>query len=181
MRHLPILLLTAACASTRLAAAEPTVAFRSVYTSLAESACKVVDIDEEEARGISRCPGVGGYSLLVIEHDGRMSLTVVAPDASEHPLDFFPTVTEHFSTLGNTVEWRISSDGAKLVPRALIARVNAEERQPESAKATSYLVVSKVTPQTTCVTDRIAPGPKANERARLAADIAGTRACLSER
>jgi len=183
MRRLPILILTAAaaCASAGLAAAEPADAPRSIYTSLAEPACKVIEIIEEEASAFSRCPGAGGYSLLLIEHDDRMSLTIVAPDASEHPLDFFPVVTEHFATLGSTVEWRVSSRGAKIVPRALIARVNAEEHQPESAKATSYLAVSKITAQAICVTDRIAPGLKANEQARHAADTAGTRPCLSER
>src|SRR5260221_1295870 len=140
MRHLPIFLVSAAaaCAGIRLAAAQPADAPRSIYTSLAKSACTVLEINEEEASGIARCPGAGGYSLLLIEHDDRMSLTIVAPDASEHPLDFFPIVTQHFSTLGNTVEWRVSGQGAKIVPRALIARVNAEEHQPESAKATSY-------------------------------------------
>ena len=183
MRHLPILILTAtaACAGIRLAAAQPADAPRSIYTSLAKPACTVLEINEEEASAISRCPGAGGYSLLLIEHDDRMSLTIVAPDASEHPLDFFPVVTAHFSTLGSTVEWRVSGQGAKIAPRALIARVNAEEHQPESGKATSYLAVSKIARQAICVTDRIAPGPKANEQARHAADTAGPRPCLSER
>ena len=182
MRHVTTLILIAtACVSAGLAAAEPTDSRRSIYTSLAKTACQVVEIDEQEARGISRCRGAGGYSLQVIEHDGRMSLSIVAPDASEHPLDFFPVVSEDFSTLGGTVEWRVSRQGAQLVPYALIARLNAEERQPESARATSYLVVSKITPQAICVTDRIAPSPKANEHARHLADTSSTRPCLSER
>jgi hypothetical protein len=40
--------------------------------------------------------------------------------------------------------------------------------------------VSKITATEICVTDKILPGPKANEDARRAADTAATKPCLKK-
>jgi hypothetical protein len=68
----------------------------------------------------------------------------------------------------------------KLVPVALIVRYNASEDPETPNKTMSYLAVAKITPTTICVTERISPGPKANEDARRAADVASTKPCLKQ-
>jgi hypothetical protein len=44
----------------------------------------------------------------------------------------------------------------------------------------SYLAVAKITATEICVTERISPGPKANEYARRAADAATSKPCLKQ-
>jgi hypothetical protein len=68
----------------------------------------------------------------------------------------------------------------KLVPVALILRYNASEDAETPNKLMSYLAVAKITPTEICVTERISPGPKANEDARRAADAASTKPCLKQ-
>lgn len=63
------------------------------------------------------------------------------------------------------------------MPKALIVRVNASENPEKPNVKTSYLAVAKITPQEICVTDKVAPGPKMNEEARMAADSAAARPC----
>jgi hypothetical protein len=70
-------------------------------------------------------------------------------------------------------------DSRKLVPLALIVRVNANEGGvPETT--TSYLAVVKIAPQAACVTDRIAPDSDMNLHVRIAASAAAEKPCLRE-
>jgi hypothetical protein len=153
-------------------------ALQSVYTSLAAPDCKTVSTNEEGARSTQRCPGAGGYALLVEDADSRMSVTVVAPDGKKHDLRYWQVVTTAFSEIGRKAEWRVKRQGRRDVPVALIVRLNASEDGEHPEKKTSYLVVAKVTPQQVCVTDRIAPAADANEQARSAADTASSRPCV---
>ncbi|MCM3874121.1 MAG: hypothetical protein ND895_25820 [Pyrinomonadaceae bacterium] len=150
----------------------------SVYSDLAEAKCKTIEIDEETASSTQRCPGIGGYKLLVHDDDARQSITVVTPGGKKHPLDFWQVVTYAFSSVGNKAEWRVTKRKGKLLPVALIVRVNASEDSSNPSRRTSYLAVVKVTPEEICVTHKIPPGAKANETARKAADTAQTAACL---
>jgi hypothetical protein len=56
--------------------------------------------------------------------------------------------------------------------------VNAAENPDAPNQITSYLAVAKITPAEICVTDKIQPGAKANEAARVAADAAVDKPCL---
>ena len=85
-----------------------------------------------------------------------------------------------FSSLGPKAEWRMALQNRKLKPVALILRYNANEDPESSTKVTSYLAVAKITPTEVCVTDKISPGPNANEDARRAADAASTKPCLKQ-
>lgn len=165
-------------ASTEFAdsARSPGTGVRSVYTSLAEGDCRLVEKDEETGGTVQRCPGVAGYALKVSDFDARMSVTVVAPDGSEHPLRYTSVITHSFSALGPRAEWRVS--GAEGRPQALIVRVNANEDNMNPERVTSYLAVARVTPQGSCVTERIGPVADANVLARQAADRAAGRPCL---
>ena len=135
----------------------------------------MIEIDEEEAGGsTSRCPGVAGHALKVMEGDLRMSINVITPDRKEHELSYWSVITGAFSTLGPRAEWRMRGER----PIALIVRVNASENPEYPERTTSYLAVAKITPAETCVTDRIGPVPDANTVARAAADRSAARACL---
>jgi hypothetical protein len=156
--------------------AEDTTAINSVYTSLAEKDCRVMEVDEEAGGSISRCPGVAGYALLVSDGDARMSVGVITPGGKTHELHYWTVITHAFSSLGPRAEWRMRGER----PIALIVRVNASEDPDNPERTTSYLAVAKITPAETCVTDRIGPVPDANVVARAAADRSAGRACAKE-
>lgn len=149
----------------------------SVYTDIAGATCTIISVDEEAGATTQRCPGIAGYALLVEDDDARMSITVVAPNGEQHPLDFWQVVTPAFSTLGEKAEWRVRQQNGELVPIALIVRVNANEGGDPDV-TTSYLAVAKIAPQATCVTDRIPPAADMNLQARIAADAAAEKPCL---
>jgi hypothetical protein len=83
--------------------------------------------------------------------------------------------------VGPKVEWRLATQNGKAVPVALIIRYNANEDAEAPNKLLSYLAVAKITATEICVTEKIAPGPKANEDARRAADAASSKPCLKDR
>lgn len=157
-------------------AGDSATAIRSVYTSIEETACRLVEQDEETGATSSRCPGTAGYALLVHDFDARMTVDVVAPGNRTHRLRYSGVITSAFSSLGPRAEWRMRGNQ----PVALIVRVNAFEDPSVPDRATSYLAVAKITPREACVTDRIAPGATANEAARQAADGAASRPCMRD-
>ena len=159
------------------AAPRPAPAVESVYTDLDVKKCKTV---EEEAEGYSwtkACAGAGGYRLHWLMGDERESITVVKPDGTEHPLEFWSTVSPAFSSVGPRAEWRVRRRGNRVEPYALIVRLNANEN-PDRQKIVSYLVVVRLGPDKTCVTEKVPPGQRANELARRAADNSAAKPCL---
>lgn len=148
----------------------------SIYTQLSGAKCKTTRSGQEYI--IQSCPGVGGYKLSVSEDDARMSVTVVDPGGKEHPLEYWNVITSGFSHLGDKAEWRVKKQKGKIIPLALIVRVNASENPEDASKKTSYLAVAKITPGQICVTDKIAPSATANEEARRAADASSGKPCL---
>jgi hypothetical protein len=155
---------------------------RSVYTALEAKKCRTIKANSSEAADYEgRCPGVAGYTLVVVEGDLRQNITVVTPRGSKHSLDLWEVVSGGFSSLGPKAEWRMSKQNGKLLPVALIVRYNASEDPEQSTKITSYLAVTKITPTEICVTEKISPGPNANEDARRAADESANKPCLKGR
>ena len=152
-------------------------AIDSVYTDIADSKCTTIAVGEEAGGTTQRCPGIAGYALLVEDDDARMSVTVMAPNGERHPLNYWEVITSAFSTLGAKAEWRVTQRSGEFTPLALIVRVNANESDDPGVVA-SYLAVAKITPQATCVTDKIAAGADMNLRARRAADTSAGRPCL---
>jgi hypothetical protein len=151
----------------------------SVYSALDGKQCKYVVRDAETGNSVRKCPGIGGYHLLVLEDDARMSINVVGTDLIEHPLNLWEIVTPAFSHLGKKVEWRVTKHKKKLKPVALIVRVNSFYQEDlTNPIVKSYLSVSKITPKEVCVTDIISNGKYANQKARDAADNANKKKCL---
>ena len=163
-----------ACATTVAAQTN-----RSVYTPLGEKQCRVIKSAEAGDDGYeARCPGTAGYKLLLSEGDLRQNITVITPQGKKHSLELWSVVSGAFSSVGPKAEWRIATQNKKSVPVALILRYNASEDPEKPDKRTSYLAVTKITPTEICVTDKISPGPTANEDARRAADASSTKPCL---
>jgi hypothetical protein len=159
--------------------AEAAVPITSIYTDLSGKQCKTIKENEETGNFVRKCPGVGGFHLLVAADDARMSVTVMTPDNVEYPLDYWYLITRAFSSLGKTAEWRVVKRRGKVTPIALIIRVDAYEQEDVNApKKRSYLAVAKITPEAICVTDRIGPAANANTQARQTADRAADRACM---
>ena len=152
---------------------------RSTYTSLNPKACKTIkSTTAEGGYYLARCPGAAGYTLLLEEGDVRQNITVVTPGKKKYSLDLWTVVSPAFSSVGPKAEWRLTTQNKKTTPTALIVRFNASEDSSNPEKTTSYLAVTKITETEICVTDRVPPGPKANEEARRLADEALTKPCL---
>ena len=152
---------------------------QSIYTSVAAKDCRSTKSTSQDADSYEgRCRGVSGYSLIVEEGDLRTNVKVVTPPGQQHSLELWNVVSGGFSSLGPKAEWRMTRRAGKLVPVGLILRFNASENPSEPNKITSYLVVTKITNDGICVTEKILPGTNANADARLAADGAASKGCL---
>jgi len=155
---------------------------QSMYTSLGAKQCRTIKSAEAGDDGYEgRCRGVSGYALVLSEGDLRQNITVITPQGAKHSLELWDVISGGFSSVGPKAEWRMTKQNNKLQPVALILRYNASEDPAAPNKLSSYLAVSKITSTEICVTDKISPGPKANEDARRAADTATTRPCLKAR
>lgn len=148
----------------------------SVYTDLDDRKCKTIELTDEDGGSYKgECKGVGGYKLHVIEGDLRQTVTIVDPKGKEHPLEFW-NLTGAFTYIGETAEWRMKEKK----PIALIVRLNVSENVEDASKTKGYLVVAKITPEKTCVTEFLAPTRSHNYEARNAADKSATRPCRFE-
>jgi len=159
-------------------AQEPNAApIASIYTGISSRECKLLKVETESGGSAQDCRGPAGYRLIIEDDDSRMSATVVTPSGEKRSLNYWWVITPHFSSLGSKAEWRVTRRGGKVRPTALIIRVHANQSS-ETSKVTSYLAVAKITSREICVTDRIKPGPAANEEARHAADVSASKPCL---
>jgi hypothetical protein len=145
---------------------------KSLYTDLAADKCRTIDVNKGMAGNYSgRCKGVGGYELEVYLDDERNSVGVVLPSKKTVGLDFW-NYFGNFSALGEKAEWRMKGKN----PVALIVRLNVSD-QGDGKPATSYLIVSKISPTGACVTDIVKPGKNQNAQAQRLADNASNRPC----
>ncbi len=165
-----IVLVSAATASAQ--------AVQSVYTELSGKTCKTLERDDESAGYLlEQCRGVAGYKLQVVSQDDRQTITVVKPDGSKHELDLGVIGGGGFSGLRGKAEWRVKSENRRLIPIALIIRIDVSTDPSNSQKVTSYLSVSKITPRSICYVQAIDPSPNANVEARRLADSSAAKPC----
>ena len=156
--------------------------FTSMYTPLSGDQCKSRESDKETGSATDECAGVGGFRLLILSDDSRSSLTLVSPAKKEFPLDFWNVVTHSFSTLGSRAEWRVKKDGTRMVPFALIVRVNYTDQTNVAApRKKSVLSVAKITSEEACVVGVVQGDARGNERARSLADEAAGKPCLQSK
>lgn len=144
---------------------------KSIYTDLAADKCKTESVNEGMAGNyVGKCDGVSGYNLEVYLDDERNSIGVVLPNKQTIGLDFWHHFG-NFSELGTKAEWRMKGK----TPVALIVRLNVSDR--DDGKQTSYLIVSKITKNSACVTDIVKPGKTQNLLAQKLADAASNKPC----
>lgn len=145
---------------------------KSVYTDLAADKCKTDSVDQGmPGNYVGKCAGVGGYNLEVYLDDERNSIGVVFPNKETVGLDFWNHFG-NFSELGTKAEWRMKGK----YPVALIVRLNVSDRG-DDGQQTSYLIVSKITKTSACVTNIVKPGKSQNLLAQQLADKAATKPC----
>lgn len=150
----------------------------SIYTDLKTEKCKTIESFPDEGgsyRGV--CAGVGGFRLEVLEGDLRQSINIIALKGKKFELDFWTKVSGGFSSVGEKAEWRVTGKGKSAKPFALIVRYNVSENPEKPEQTTSYLVVTKITNKTACITDVVKPSADANELARQLADSSPNRNC----
>jgi hypothetical protein len=178
---LPIILaLASAAPCTPEETSKPTVAsLASEYTKLTRPPCRTTNVQAEGGNSEQVCPGIYGYKLLLLDSDGRMSVTIVTPDGTQHPLEFWNSVTSHFSTVGRKAEWRIRKQRTQNLPVGIILPLDVKE-DPESNTATSYLVVARIDHTNVCVVQKFRSGPSALTDARRVADSAADRSCQTQ-
>jgi hypothetical protein len=141
------------------------------YTPTTGRACVTISSNHEIGDTVTRCPGVAGFSLLVLNSDDRASISIVTDDKTTLPLDFWDVVTPTFSTLGPKVEWQMESMKGKKRPVAIIVRVHTvDQTDVEAPRPLSFLVVAAVRNDTACLIGKIpAAQAAANESARALA------------
>ncbi len=145
---------------------------KSSYTSTTTKACRTISSTPDEAGSYEgECPGIGGYKLRLLEGDIRQTINVITPAKKTFELNFW-TYYGGFSSVGEKAEWRTKRG----VPVALIVRYNVADSE-NASKNISYLMVSRISKSSSCVTDVVLPGAKQNEQARQLADKAPTRPC----
>jgi len=127
----------------------PAQAATSMYSDLYGKSCKIVEFDKASGATTRRCAGVAGYSLLVHEANAQTSVDIVTPKRAVYPLQYWEVVTPGLARVGRKAEWRVEQRGARLVPTALLVRLD-----------TGNLLTSG---------PRVAPGPVLTA-ARIAAD-----------
>lgn len=151
----------------------------SVYTDLTTAKCRTIkQTDDEGGSYRGECAGVGGYKLEVLEGDLRQSINVIAPNRKKFELNLWTTVSGAFSSLGEKAEWRITRNGKKITPTALIVRYNASENPEKPEQTVSYLAIAKITKNAACVTDVVKPTAKnQNAEARRLADASANKSC----
>ena len=138
----------------------------SQYTRLKD--CKLIESGKDEDWSDSSCQGPGGYGLILAYGDARDDLRVVRPGQKPVELGLPYVAGGGFNTLGETVEWRGTGQGAAFRPTMLIVRNSSVQDPERPERATALLTVIDLA--RACVIAQVKPGAGQNEQARALAD-----------
>ena len=147
----------------------PTANFSSEYTSLKNTKCVTVELDEEAAGYIrEQCGDFKGVPLFRVEGDLRQSAYAGNQPSGQ-------TTIGPFNYLTDMVEWRIQAGR----PIALIYRLKADAPDmPDNGRTQLFVQKIGVNQTKSCIVGMIAGNyPNANAKAREIADSAVTVAC----
>jgi len=125
----------------------------SIVTDLYGKACKTVDTDPGSGANTRLCKGVGGYSLLVHEANAQTSVDIVTPANAVYPLEYWEVVTPGLSSVGRKAEWRVEHRHGKLVPVALLVRLDTanEETSGPRIKSGGIITAARIERDGACV------------------------------
>ena len=149
--------------------------YTSSYTSIDEKDC--ITLDSDDLGSIEECESFGDIRVRVIEGDIRQSITLTRQNR-EYILNFKSIVNTSFSTLGTQIEWR-HKKGKPENLKGMIVRLDVNDDPDDLDKITSYLIVSKITPNNICIVGKIFPQPKQNELARAMLDAKEELPCIN--
>lgn len=125
----------------------------SMYTDLHGKACKTIERDVASGASTRQCAGVGGFSLLVHEARAQTSVDIVTPRGAVYPLEYWEVVTPGLSHVGRMAEWRVEQRKGKLVPTALLVRLdtgNTIREGPREAAGT-IITAARIAADGACV------------------------------
>lgn len=158
----------------------PTHGAASLYTDLYGKSCKTLEQDPGSGASTRRCAGVGGFSLLVHEARAQTSVDIVTPQGAVYPLEYWEVVTPGLSRVGRKAEWRVEQRRGKLVPTALLVRLDTGSgvlKGPREA-AGAIITAARIDSDGACVVFQgDGAGKTADTTARSAAAESGRR-CL---
>jgi hypothetical protein len=149
-----------------LAATPLTAEFSSAYTPLKLEDCEVLKKGGEEAEGgVWKCTGYDGIDVRVAEGDLRIFVSY-GPNAETQSAAY--ETLPQFNMIGETLEWRLASEGGKPKPVATILRFKWDSDLVEG----STLVITKLAKDNACHMAYVEAtnNAQANEQARALAD-----------
>lgn len=125
----------------------------SLYTALYGNSCKTVEQDPGSGASTRQCAGVGGYSLLVHEARAQTSVDIVTPKGAVFPLEYWEVVTPGLSRVGRVAEWRVERRAGKVVPLALLVRLDTAYPAPEGPREApgAIIAAARIAPDGACV------------------------------
>lgn len=157
---------------------KPSSSLSSIYTDLAKQCRTLQKPTDNNLTLLRRCPGVAGYKFLLQWDDDVLTITMVNPTGRRFDLGLSEAFTnvKPYADLRAKAEWRVKTEHGKVVPVALIVRV--DPMNDASTIDRPFLAVAKITKNEICITDKITPGANENTEARSAADSAALKPCL---
>ncbi len=131
----------------------PAHATASLYTDLYGKACKTIEQVPGSGASTRQCAGVGGYSLLVHEAKAQTSIDIVTPGGAVYPLEYWEVVTPGLSRVGRKAEWRVEQRGGKVVPTALLVRLDTGSGITEGPRVApgAIITASRIARDGACV------------------------------
>ena len=150
----------------------------SIYTDFGKQCRTLQEPTDNNLTLLRRCPGVAGYKFLLQWDDDVLTVTMVNPGGRKFDLGLREAFTnvKPYADLRAKAEWRVKTEHGKVVPVALIVRV--DPMNDMSTNDRPFLVVAKITKNEICITDKITPGANENAEAHRAADSAELKPCL---
>lgn len=158
----------------------PAHAASSMYTDLYGKSCKIIELDKGSGASTRRCAGVGGYSLLVHEANAQTSVDIVTPGRAVYPLEYWEVVTPGLSRVGRKAEWRIEQRDGRMVPTALLVRLDTANPLTSGPRlaAGSVITAARIEADGACVVYQGNAAPKTADAAARSAAADPRRKCL---
>ena len=150
--------------------------FGSSYATIAKEHCTSQPRRAGEQTIVQKCPSFKDIGISIVKDDVQQYI-VLSRNNQQYPLIFKETTTKNSTrtTLGPTIEWRLNRSRTNSVV-GMIMRVYVHT---SATKKRSFLVVSKVTPQTICIVGSIPPQRNQNKQARVMVDNSANMPCIS--
>lgn len=170
---LPALLLLLAAAGAQAATSQ--------YSDLYGAACKTIDIDHGSGARTRRCTGVAGYRLLVHEANGQTSIDIVTPRGAVYPLEYWDVLAPGVARVGRKAEWRLEARAGRLVPTALLVRLDTAEpavRGPRFARSGGIITAARIESDGACVVYQGNGAQRSGDTAARTAAAAARYTCL---